>query len=457
LRGAQSRVKNITELSRSVQYVQSQMPVLTNQQFEQLQALLVESFDKPAIEELVRKKLGDRLENIINTNQSNSKIVFDLLTWTEQRGLSTLEVLLQGAIAERPADGVLRAFCEQIVPGALKPFNSQAFVKSLTSGLNVLISMKDVLAVRETVGQVRAQLERTNEQIDFLKKYKELHDCLHELEVRLPAIADAVARVNEAPARRSLGIYAKDLRWLSERARAAIPNLPSEQNEEIWIPDLNTCAEDIEDARGSIESAHDRLTCLPSKLRRLLNEAPRINTNLAQLADLLKLDSFSKTMDAIAARGRHDTIPDDASLQLSTGSAAVNVLRSRIAQLVREHYEWQFLTTQLGLAETSSDYQPDLKIARWSQFKTKLIALCDRAPREEWSEDLRSLMERWIAASSSAPKPSDTEMTAAEDAFIEFSHACKLRFFDVDKQLKELCSKLTEVATPLTVLLSVIN
>jgi hypothetical protein len=48
--------------------------------------------------------------------------------------------------------------------------------------------------VRQTVGQVRAELQDTNKQIDTLKKYKELHDCLHELEVRLSAIADAVVR-----------------------------------------------------------------------------------------------------------------------------------------------------------------------------------------------------------------------------------------------------------------------
>jgi hypothetical protein len=432
------------------------MPVLAPEQFEQLQGLLTAGFDKRDIEELVRKKLGDRLENLVNPDQSTRGVVFELLTWIDKRDLHTLEVFLQGAIAERPGDA-LRAFCERGVPGALKPFDSQVFVKNLTSGLNILIGMKDVPAVRETVGQVRAQLEATNEQIDILKKYKELHDCLHELEVRLSAIADVVARAKEAAARRSLGIYAKDLRWLAERARGAIPNLPSKQSEEIWVPDLDTCAEDIESARVSIETAHDRLASVPNKLRRLLTEAPRINSALAQLADLLKLDSFSKTMDAIADRIRPDTRPDDvALLQLMTGSAAVNVLRSRITQLVHEHYEWQFLSTQLAAADTSPDHQPDLKIFRWSQFKTKLTALCDLAPQEESSQELRKLMDRWVEAAS-ATQLGDTGITAAEDAFAEFSHACKLHFFEVDKQLKELCLKMTEVAMPLTVLLTVIH
>jgi hypothetical protein len=432
------------------------MPLLTADQFKQLQGLLAEAFDKRDIAELVRTTLGSRLDKLVNPGQSTSDIVFELLIWTDKRDLHTLEVLLQGAIAMKPGDGALRAFCKRVVPGALKPIDSQVFVKNLTSGLDVLIHMKDERAVRETVGQLRAELEGTNEQIETLKKYKELHDCLHELEVRLPAIADGIARAKEAAARRSLGIYAMDLRWLAERARAAIPNLPSRQSEEIWVPDLAACADDIERVRVSTKSAHDPLSDVPIKLRRLLTEANRIDSVLAQLAGQLKLDSFSETMDEIAKRMRAGARSDDVALvQLMTGSAAVNVLRSRITLLVHEHYEWQFLSTQLAAADASPDHQPDKKIVRWVLFKTKLVALCDLAPQEESSRELRNLMDRWVAAAS-ATQQSEAQI-AAEDAFAEFSHACKLHFFQVDKQLKELCSKMTEVAMPLTALLNVIR
>jgi len=434
------------------------VPVLTPDQFEQLERILTDAFDKRGIAELVRIKLGDRLDKLVNPDQPTPGIVFDLLTWIDKRDKHTLEVLLQGAIEVKPENGALRAFCEHDVPAALKPIDSKVFVQNLTSGLDVLIKMKDESAVRETVGHVRADLEDTNKQIDTLKKYKELHDCLHELEVRLTAIADAVVRAKEAPARRSLGIYARDLRWLGERARAAIPDLPSRQSEEIWVPDLDACAEDIERARvATVENAQDPLLDVPIKLRRLLTEANRINGFLAQLAGQLKLDSFSDTMDEIANRVKTDTRPDDVSLmQLMTGSAAVSVLRSRITLLVHEHYEWQFLTTQLAAADTSPDHRPDKKIAKWPLFNNKLLALCDLAPQEESSQELRTLMERWVDAAS-ATQQSEAQIAAAEDAFAEFSHTCKLHFFEVDKQLKELCSKMTEVAMPLTALLNVIR
>jgi hypothetical protein len=95
------------------------MPVLTGEQLDQLEHLLAEDFDKHAIDELVRKRLGRRLDTIVDPDQGTRHIAFELLTWIDGRGLSTLEVLLQGALAERPAHGALHAFCEQIVPGAL--------------------------------------------------------------------------------------------------------------------------------------------------------------------------------------------------------------------------------------------------------------------------------------------------------------------------------------------------
>ena len=44
------------------------MTVLTGEQFEQLQHLLTEALDRRAIEELVRKRLGRRLDTILNSD-----------------------------------------------------------------------------------------------------------------------------------------------------------------------------------------------------------------------------------------------------------------------------------------------------------------------------------------------------------------------------------------------------
>ena len=100
------------------------MPVLTPDQFERLQRILTDAFDKRGIAELVRTKLGDRLDNLVDPDQPTPRIVFDLLTWIDKRDMPKLEVLLQGAIRMKPENGTLRAFCKHTVPGALKPIDS---------------------------------------------------------------------------------------------------------------------------------------------------------------------------------------------------------------------------------------------------------------------------------------------------------------------------------------------
>ena len=110
------------------------MPVLTPDQFERLQRILTDAFDKRGIAELVRTKLGDRLDNLVDPDQPTRQIVFDLLTWIDKRDMHMLEVLLQGAIRMKPENNALRAFCEHDVPGALKPIDSQVYAKAEIGG-----------------------------------------------------------------------------------------------------------------------------------------------------------------------------------------------------------------------------------------------------------------------------------------------------------------------------------
>ena len=100
------------------------MPVLTPDQFQQLQRILTDAFDKRDIAELVRTNLGDRLDNLVDPDRPTPQIVFDLLTWIDKRDMRKLEILLQGAIWMKPENGDLLAFCEHAVPGALQPNDS---------------------------------------------------------------------------------------------------------------------------------------------------------------------------------------------------------------------------------------------------------------------------------------------------------------------------------------------
>ena len=90
---------------------------------------------------------------------------------------------------------------------------------------------------------------------------------------------------------------------------------------------------------------------------------------------------------------------------LTQGSLAVGRLRSRLAGLVAEHDEWQSLNTDLEYAKIQKKIQPQARFSSWPQFKAKLIGLCDAFPQEEWSIELKEMMQPWMAADDPPPEP----------------------------------------------------
>jgi hypothetical protein len=436
------------------------MPVLTSDQYQQLHDLLETNFDKKAMAAVVQYSLGERLDVIVNVDQPYGAVCSDLLNWLDRQGRSKLEVLLRGVTRARPNEEGLRNFCERNLPAALRQLKSDILVKDFSLGLKVLIDLKDNPTVRQTVGGFRADFETTQEQIEILEKYKRLHDSLHELQLRLGAIEDVLARSKSDPnVVRGLATYAIDLEFMAMEAGSKISGLPSRPVEEAWIEDFEVCIKDMSNAARSAAIPADLKNLPPvgERLRALLREAPRINNALANAADSLKLDSFAMTMDVIAQTISANTAPNDPALQqLVASSAAITVLRSRLAGLVGEHYEWQVFNTQLDSAELSSNHQPQARMPRWQKFKDGLARLCDLYPQESWSHQIDGGIKRWMAATLSTA-PSDAERIEGENAFNDFHRTCILRFFAVDKELNSLSGEITKVAIPLNTLLTVIK
>jgi hypothetical protein len=438
------------------------MPVLTREQYAELVAIFVDGdeFNTNTMGWVVRSALGPRLDMIAGLNQRFDVIVAAVLDWAEQRGKGTIEALLHGAMKARPSYAKLRRFCEEHFPGALQRHGAGALVHTFNLGLTVLIDMRDEPLVRQTVGGFRADFEATGRQIRILKKYKGVHDSLHDLQLALPKITgDLVRSTKDATAVRGFGRYVIDLRRIAKAARSHIEDLPGRGVEELWIDEFDGYINQIEDAGRPTATAADRANLgeVCDWLRALLTHASRINTAVANAADALRFDSFVKTMDTVAKQMSPMTAPEDPALrQLVASSTAVGLLQSRLAGKVGEHFEWQILNTQLDGAENSPKHQPQARMRLWSQFRDKLTGLCDIFPDEDWSRDLRKLMLDWIEATPSA-QPGDDEREAGDNAFATFRHACVYRFFDVDKELNELAGQVTEVAMPLDTLLTAIQ
>ncbi len=431
------------------------MPLLTPPQAAQLSAALLDAFSPVTLAWTVRSSLGPELYVIVNAQQALEQVVPELLAWIERRGHGTLEMFLRGAIAARPHNTLLRDFCQQHFPATLQVMPSGALAQKFTLGLQLLIDMRDDPTVRQTVGRFRADLDATSHQMQDLRGYKGLHDCLHALQLRIEIIADALSRLGkDAGARRRLQMLSEELEDIATTARACVLKLsvlPARPVEDFWISKFESCIQEITDAKTA-ENAPD----LVERLRQLLPEAPRINYALGLAANNLRLESFAKTMDTIAASLGGFVAPTDFAARLVDSSTAINMLRARLDGQVFEHNEWQIFSSQLNSAEGSAKYLPKDRMPNWTQFSVQILAMCTAHPDAGWSQDLLERMQAWIAAAPAAVNSQEDKRTA-DDALAAFHRVCIYRFYNVDKDLVELCGQVTDIAKPLDTLLNAIQ
>jgi hypothetical protein len=422
--------------------------------YQELYDALLE-FDGDILKQIVRYPLGKKLNVIVYTEQAYGKVVPDFLTWLDQQGPPAIEKTLQGAMLIKPPRSLVRTFCEKYYPRALDPLDAGIVVKSVTHGLDVLGDFTANPQIAQTVAQFHNDFEVTRDQIRNVKKYKALHDALHELQVRLAAIIDTIERSQVEPrSLRNLASYAVDLRRLARSARneiSGLPAIPSLTAEEDWIDSFDAAISAMDAAARSQQPANAKTFAgISSTLSGLLREPPRINSLLIYAASALRFESFAKTMDLIT--DKLDSFPEASRSilgQLVESAGAVNVLRTRLNELVGAHQEWQWLNNQLDLAEASSGYQPQGRVPKWQQFQPRLKALADRSAKEDWSQEIMKALADWIAVTPTADPPDDQAREKAEVAFAEFRRDCLYRFFDVDKELKELSDHAVQIAAAL--------
>lgn len=436
------------------------MAVLSGKQSERICALIVAAFDKIELARAVLISLDKRLDAIVGVeNRGLDAIVFDLVGWADRQGRAQLIELLRGVVTLRPGDRDIWAFCAEVFPGEIQPIESDRLVERISRGLTALVALKHLPVVQLTVGEFRADFDAASKQIQILKRYKSLHDSLHRLQLRIGTIEKVIetAKTQEAAAR-SLTLHAIELRPMAQKARLQAQGLPGAQNEMAWITNFETCINTMNNASTNPMSAAD-LDQLADDLEELLTQSSRINALLAHVAAALPLDHLVQAMAKITTHINATTnTEDEAAQRLAADLTALSVLQPQLADRVGQHFEWQWIDKELTAADLFQDPGPAAKMPRrkWPQFKERFEQLCGGHPQDAWSQDLRSRLLLWETLPLSAP-PTGKEAEASESAFEEFRSACMMRFFEVDDELNTLCGRLTEVASPLNALLTVIR
>jgi hypothetical protein len=440
--------------------------LVTPEQMAQLARFLVAAFadNLNGLRRTVRFSLGAEAERSVKPAKDVDEFVSMLLPALAQQGPGMISVLLRGSITARPADQDLRAFAQQVSPYALQSLSDDRDVQEAhdreleTKIERALIDLNRIRQARDLhhiMASYRPDFEKTRQQIVVLAKYKELHNCLHELQKRLNQIVNDVTRLKSGD---NVGLYLKDdanfLRNLARKARNQTVNLPTAEDEQDWINELDACAEDMKAASLAVSVIDENVLLVPERLAHLLPKASHINKELVGTAKDVGLNNFAETMRLVEQQ-LGATMPENSLNRLREGTLSVGRLRSRLAGLVSEHDEWQSLNTDLEYTKTQKKIQPQARFSSWPQFKAKLIALCDAFPQEEWSIELKEMMKPWMADDPPPEPQIPANIRKLDEDFHTFYKQCVDRFIEVDHELNELCKKIASFETPLDALLNV--
>jgi hypothetical protein len=442
--------------------------LMTPEQMAQLARFLVAAFadNLSSLRRTVRFSLGAEAERSVKPVKDVDEFVSTLLPALAQQGPGMISVLMRGSITARPADQDLRALAQKISPYALQPLSDDRDVQEAHDHeleTKIELALIDLNIIRQArdlhhiMASYRPDFEKTRQQIVILAKYKELHNCLHELQKRLNGIANNVGRLKRPKLDDNVWRYLKEdagfLRDLARKARNQVVGLPTSEDEQDWIDELDACARDTRGASLAVSVIDENVLLVPERLAHLLPRASHINKELVGTAKNVGLTNFAETMRLVEQQ-LGATMPENSLNRLRDGTLAVGRLRSRLAGLVAEHDEWQSLNTDLEYTKTQRKIQPQARFSSWPQFKAKLNGLCEAFPQEEWSIELMGMMKQPWAEDPPPELKIPANIRKFDEDFLSFYKQCVDRFIDVDDELNELCKKITSFETPLDALLT---
>jgi hypothetical protein len=427
----------------------SQSIYLTGPQIGEAVHLACKLFNKAEIKELCLVKLNvDLFAEAAAETAPLETIAYDLLGYVNRHGL--VRDLLEALGNARPNDPGLRQLILR-VEGTPDAATAGEQVGAFETALRVVTATaKTDSKFRETIGMSKVRFEVVRSELDRLARYKELHDCLHTLQMQLPAINRAARSFPAEPvAGKELTLYVDQLARQARRARKSSAGLLTEAKELAWIEDFDQALAAAQVAIRSAAAAP--LGEAVDTLSRLLPEAVRINEKMNGAACRLApaLEELAKSLDDLPGRPPAAAGAGNGGIvdRLDAGVHALDGLAPQLAGLANTHDNWQEIETALSAAETAPNGPPPQRVPRWVRIKKLFDRVCPAGSITEPTPDPVELAKQWEHAA---------DASTSENLFLTLRTAEMHEFKKVDDQLLDLTDRLTETLEPLDALLEII-
>ena len=393
--------------------------------------------------------------DLVGTGDPKVTTAYKLLMELANRGFVTL--FLAYLLSARPADADLRELIGKAWPPALTAeVETGKQVQTALKGLAATQGMLTDPAVKAALTESRDALTSLVGDIEVLGIYKDLHECLHQLQMKSSwSLRSNAKRLATDPSQIAiLREYNEQIKTSYSKARDSADKLPDALKgfETVWVDDL-------ESAQGKYEPALDDadvravLLALNEILHVIRSEPFRLGKQIYVTAKQLPLQNLTEALRKVS-----DTVGADHP-ELAGAYSSMHNLHATLLGRVLEHKMWQDADNKISdleeaVGHASEDMREDFNLS-WggpSGTKKTVQAMMALDPKAKWSQNLQQYSDR-LDDELAHEAPGATLATA----FDAYRREARFRFFTVDAQLKSDCAALVRIGAPLRAIIGEIS
>ena len=400
---------------------------------------------RDALTQLLLLGLDYEIERIVSPTAGTEEAVTRIIQWARSE---RLQELVTAACRRAPHHEGLRLVAVEVGWAPAAAGSATEAIASVRTGLRALRALITP-ETRVALASFRSRLEGADRRLKRVADYKALHDRLHDVQFRLYAPIDSVER--DFPGGESkvqLQLYALAFRSELAKFREIAGRETIASGDVEWIED------DLVEAQGLLGAAIDgldaqKLAQALQRLRDVVQQQPTvINHGLLQavadldLADLIS--SLAAVSTQIAAQG------GDAELAgwVTRAAGDLGTVREALDRHVQDHKNWQRADRELWrfeaeLARAAGDVAPT-----WAGVERALQrVVANDAP---WALELREV----AALISQSVGNGGSVLTLL---FARCRTLASDRFYQVDKDLKQLCDRIAPLGADVDALVNRMN
>ena len=369
------------------------------------------------------------------------------------------DTIREGHAMARPISRLCKLLKEKSVPFG-EPIGGGDFAGRAIASLVELMQERQV---HQAVSEYGNTFETASGEISALSAYKKMHDLLHEVEFGCYnlVVEAALYFPGHALARANMKTYARELSMHVNEANKIVRGVGVHSGRFTTVRDQLKRACDI--LQTAVQT-HSKTLCEDAidELKQLFYWAPlwcnMLLTNAVKEQNMQRLGrAMQRVQKAISTVGGLSAIADD--FQLGVDDLAE--MDRDLNELITQHDAWQELDDLLRSIDRNSPRLLSIIERSWPMIIRKFWALTQVAPSstapapngtvpDEVVFNWRALMSDELRNLQEAVRAGD--LTGAREHFTDLHQQVAAQFDSVDKNLLEVCDKISKVKDPLRTL-----